>query len=263
MPSMRNLSILMAIGIVLTAAPGNAQVASAPAVTLRLAVDDSGTNAPISGAIIELVGTNAIARTDTSGAARFDGVAVGRQRVRVRAVGYRPFDALVNVIRLAPGDDSATLIDLAPIPTELRTVTVHAARVEHDPDAFEARRRAGLGHVVFDTTFQNEWARPLADVLAAHVPGVRSAVVHGMHVLVSAAPKLSFHSGGAVECPLDVWVDGVHQGGGFDPDAVSAFHVAAAEVYSTASAPVEFRRSAGGDSFGRAECGVLLLWTKR
>ena len=264
LPCMRNLLTVMALVIISARARIGAQADSTHAVTLRLAVDDSATNAPISGAIIELVGKAASARTDDGGRARFDGVALGQQHVRVRAIGYRPYNALVNVIRRAPDDDSETLIDLAPLPPELKAVKVRATRVQGDPDGFEARWRAGFGHFVLDTTFEQENTTPPADVIAEHVPGIVSTTLaDGHHIIVSAAGKFILHPPSIARCPLDVFVDGVHQGGDFDIDAIPTMVFAAAEVYSTGAIPAQFRRLRSSDSSGSPECGVLVLWTKR
>ena len=261
---MRILLIVMAVAINVGDARISAQVASTLDVTLRLAVDDSATHAPVSGAIIELVGAGASARTDEGGTARFEGVAVGQEHVRVRAIGYRPYDARVNVTRRSPDDDSATLIDLAPIPPELKTVKVRAARVERDPDGFEARRRAGFGHFVLDTTFERENTMPPADVIAEHIPGIVSTTLaDGHHIIVSAAGKFILHPPSIARCPLDVFVDGFHQGGDFDIDAIPTMAFAAAEVHSTGAIPAQFRRLRSSDSSGSPECGVLVLWTKR
>ncbi len=242
-----------------------AQVAPAgiPLTTLRLAVDDSATGQPLAGARVILLSQSTVRRADDLGRATFANVPVGYQRVRVSAIGYYPVSKIVAVSEGAQGDSSATLIDLEAVPRELDTVTTTAHRTTStaslDAGGFDMRRKMGIGHF-FDTDEidREAWRSSLAQMVAEHVPGMRDC---GNLCSVRMRTQGRFRGGGG-SCPLDVYLDGIHQSSGFNLTEFDPSDVAAIEVYTMAEAPVQYKAPAGGNSSGAAECGVLLLWLR-
>src|ERR1041385_2674135 len=62
------------------------------ASTLIVSVGDNATGAFISDAQVRLPSEGRVARTQWNGEARFSGLANGRYRIQVRAIGYAPSD---------------------------------------------------------------------------------------------------------------------------------------------------------------------------
>lgn len=257
-------AIALSAGSSLAATLG-AQVAPAgiPLTTLRLAVDDSATGQPLAGARVILVSQAKIRRADDLGRATFADVAVGYQRVRVTAIGYLPVSKLIIVRDAATGDSSATLIDLDAVPDVLDTMRTTANRVTStaklDAGGFDMRRKMGIGHF-FDTDQidREAWRSSLAQMVAEHVPGMRDCG-NVCSVRMRTQGRLR---GGNAGCPLDVYLDGIHQSSGFNLGDFDPSDIAAIEVYTMAEAPVQYKAPGGGNSSGAAECGVLLLWLR-
>lgn len=232
---------------------------------LRLAVDDATTGQPVSGARVVLVSQSATRRSDDLGRATFANVAVGYQRVRVTALGYRPVNKLIAVSEVAVGDSSATLIDLEAIAQSLDTVTTEAmhatSTLDLDAGGFDMRRKTGIGHFLDTDQIDREaWRSSLAQMIAEHVAGMRNSggeifSVRGPTQGILSNPR----SGG---CKLDVYVDGVHQSDKFKLGEVDPGDVAAMEVYTMVETPPQFKASPNGYSSGAAECGVLALWRR-
>lgn len=241
-----------------------AQVAPAgiPLTTLRLAVDDSATGQPLGGARVILLSQSTIRRADDLGRATFANVPVGYQRVRVSAIGYYPVSKIIAVSVAAAGDSSATLIDLEAVARDLDTVTTTAHRATStaslDDGGFDMRRKMGIGHFLDTDQIDREaMGFTLAQMVQEHVPGMRDC---GNVCSVRMRTQGALRGGGG--CPLDVYLDGIHQSSGFNLGDFDPSDIAAMEVYTMAEAPVQYKAPGGGNSSGAAECGVLLLWLR-
>ncbi len=257
------LSVATAACVALGHAAAQQPAGAVNQTVLRLAVDDSATGQPVSGASVVLVSQSATRRSDDLGLATFANVPVGYQRVRVTAVGYRPVSRMIAVSEVASGDSSATLIDLQGIAQPLDTVTTSAMRATStanlDAGGFDMRRRMGFGHFLDTDQIDREaWRSSLAQMIAEHVPGMRAS---GSEIFSERGPTQGIlsnpRSGG---CKLDVYVDGIHQSDKFKLAELDAGEVAAMEVYTVVEAPPQFKASPNGYSSGAAECGVLVLW---
>ena len=232
---------------------------------LRLAVDDSATGQPVSGARVVLVSQSATRQSDELGRATFSNVPVGYQRVRVLAIGYVPVSKLIIVRETAADDSSATLVDLEAVARSLDTVTTFATRATStaklDAGGFDMRRKMGFGHFLDTDQIDREaWKLSLAQMVEEHVPGMRDS---GGDVFSTRGPTQGFVSnpryGG---CKLDVYVDGIHQPDKFKLSEVDPGEIAGMEVYTLTEAPPQFKASPNGYSSGAAECGILVLWRR-
>ena len=85
---MRLIRSMLVLGTVALLSAATVLPAEAQTGTIRGRVTAQGTNAPISAAVLSLVGTNRTARTDVQGNYQFDNVPIGPIEVRVTAVGY-------------------------------------------------------------------------------------------------------------------------------------------------------------------------------
>lgn len=119
---------LLATGLALLSAVAPATAQQRGAVEGRV-VTTAGE--PLPGAVVELEGTDRVARTDTAGRFRIDGLAPGTRAVDATAVGYRSARTTVDVgttaarrvtLRLAPDPDAVTF--------RLDPLTVTATRRE-------------------------------------------------------------------------------------------------------------------------------------
>jgi hypothetical protein len=254
-------TMALAIALVVAGRPVLGQGKTSAAIdstVLRLAVDDSSTGEPISGARIELYSLSTIRRSDDLGRAAFRGVAIGYQRIRVSAIGYQPVNRIIAVSRPAAWDSAATVIDLVSTAQLLDTVRTSASRrlsrtTKLDAGGFDMRRKMGLGHFIdADLIDAEAWRSSLGDMVAEHTPGIRNNTIVGN--------VYSTRSIG--QCFLDVYVDGIHQSGAFKLDDIDPEEFAGIEVYSPTSIPAQFNTPANGHSSGSPGCGVLVLWSR-
>src|SRR5262245_55827642 len=104
---------------------------------LVVSVGDVKTGAFIPDAQVRLPALGRIVRTKWDGEARFIGVAEGRYRVQVRAIGYAPGDIELDV----KGDTASLHFELEKLNPLLDTVRVKATRIDRHLDEFETRKR--------------------------------------------------------------------------------------------------------------------------
>jgi carboxypeptidase family protein len=252
-------AVVAALTLTATAALAQQSVGAAiDSTILRLAVDDSATGQPISGARVELYSLSTVRRSDDLGRATFLGVKIGYQRVRVSAIGYQPVNRIIAVSAASVGDSTATLIDLEPTAQVLDTMTATASRrlsrtTKLDAGGFDMRRKMGLGHFLdADLIDAEAWRSSLGDMIAEHTPGIRNDSRRG-HV---------YSTRSLAECFLDVYVDGIHQSAAFKLDDLDPESFAGVEIYSATTAPVQFKTMATQNSAGSPGCGVLVLWSR-
>ena len=124
---------------------------------------------------------------------------------------------------------------------------------------FEARRKRGAGYFLTGAQLRHDRDRPLGDIVAAHIPGLR--IVYGDHLnsqyLVSLRGEgpnaLSSNSGSSL-CYVQVFINGSFVVDG-DISWINPNDVAGVEFYDVTRTPPAYRRPNG-------QCGVLLVWSR-
>lgn len=213
-------------------------------------VRHEGTRAPLAGVEVLIEGVPQRAVTRRDGRHLLDQLPAGRRTVIFRMIGYLPVYAEVF---LASGD--TTLLDAVLVPSvavlEEIDVTGWSMRgMGIGREAFEERRARGFGIFVDSTVLRRYEHRDLGDILRGH-PGITiSDRQRGGGYIISAGR-------GATRCAVQMYLDGMPLPRNQSTAIASVGSLEAVEVYrSSAETPLEY----GGP---RANCGVVLLWTRR
>lgn len=244
MPAFRPLALL-GVTLPLLAIPLAAQS------VLAGRVREDSTGRPLAGVEVVIVGSERRTLTDASGRYVLNMLPDGRRQVLFRSVGFRPVQEWVVLGRVdtvwANPMLVAQTVRLDPLVVTASPKAPRGIGVE----AFEERRRLGVGHFYDSTELRRFDHYKVADFLQ-RVPGSARR----------AGPA-------GEQCPAAIYVDGTYMGGGGAPtgtqateqprlkEIVEMVQVVAIEVYRSAAAvPVEY----GGT---RGACGVVLIWTRR
>lgn len=217
--------------------------------TLVAAVAENGTGAPIVGAEVIIIDLHRTARTNWIGEAMIGAVPAGRHRVRVRKLGYAAADIELEF----RGDTVGPVFMLTAQPPSLDTVRVTAEHASLRLQAFENRKRMGIGRFVTDSVLERDPDRSFAEVAATHFPGLILQTDHfGVPYIMSMRPQCS--AMGCGRCAPRVMLDDTPLSrDAFD--LIRTWDLAGMEYYSGNTMPVQYR-IAGSD------CGLLLLWSK-
>lgn len=231
---------LLSLGIV---APASAQRGAAPVSrgVILGAVTDTSLRA-VAGVNVEVIGTTARLTTGEDGLFRVHDVSAGEYLVWIRRLGFRPVS---HVVRVEPGDTLRLAYTIEPTLTELSTVVVTAKSLSPRMRDFEARRKFGFGQFMTQAEIEKlNFVR--LDGYLHTFSAVRLEPNRG-----SAGNTVT--SRRVARCPMTVLVDGLPRGSNTD-DLPAPREIAGIEVYAgPASAPLEF---------GKASCGIILIWTR-
>lgn len=206
---------------------------------------------PLDGARVSVWGSGREVRTGDDGRYDLTGLPLGSHTLDVRAVGFEPYRAMVEV---RPGDGAPVSVRLERL-AMLDTVRVRARRAEllgPDMVEFERRRRQGFGRF-FDS--EQLWQLGVSRIsdLFWQVPGMRVQIggPGGDRLVMRASVP-----GG--ECGPSIWVDGMPLAPEIPLDlAVRQADIRAVEVYTRAmQTPPEFSPN------GASGCGAVVVWTK-
>jgi hypothetical protein len=186
-------------------------------------------------------------RSDSAGRFLLAGLPPGALDLTIRRLDYTPAVASVDI---DAGDTAQVEIRLSVAAQQLSAVVVTAdPEVLHRLDAFEARRKEGIGH--FITRGQIEQRHPLllSDMVRL-IPGT---------VLIptdNGRTALRF-SRASRNCPPQFYVDGM-QVYGFSIDDLMPGDIDGIELYAgAAGVPPEFNRL-----HSTAICGTVVIWTR-
>lgn len=200
--------------------------------------------APQPDAQVLVAGSGLTATTDARGSFHLDGLAAGTATVEVRALGYAPTHAVVDLASGRTDTAEVRLSDRLPI---LEGQTIYGERKDrNDMTGFLKRAKGGMGTFITPEQIAQRQAFDVTDYLRT-VPGLR------------VIPGSGF--GGSIQlrnCTPTVFVDGMQLFQGADDlsELVRASEVAGIEVYnSSTSTPSEFQRGMNG-------CGAVVVWTK-
>lgn len=204
---------------------------------------------PVANARVGLMGTSAAALTRANGEFALDSLPSGTQALVVRQIGYRPTEVAVD---LSARTAARVTVRLGEQVTELSAVEIVSRREEglQKVGFLDRRRTSAGGHFIGPEQLEGRNAAKLTDVLRT-TPGLRVTDQNGQATLASTR---SASGGGCVV----LYVDGAQwqqlEAGDIDT-FVRPEEVAAIEVYTGASTPVQFT------SPGRA-CSSVVVWTK-
>lgn len=212
----------------------------------------------IRDAVIVLVPGEQRRTTDSRGRFAFSGLAPGRYIVRVRLMGYRPFERTVEVVR---GRRTPARFTLDRMPQLLGTVRVVDQDGCHDTSiqGFECRRSAGVGYYRDAAELRALNATYWADMFDG-MPGVRRGMKKGPHGLdwrLEAPPG---------RCYVSLWngqpemrVDGESS---FKPDEFwKPNDVVAIELYDDyEKVPAPYQAYAW-PTMGQ-KCGLVIYWLR-
>jgi hypothetical protein len=202
---------------------------------------------PLPGARVQLDGTTRVASTRATGDFFLDSLPAGTQTVSIRLLGYAPVEEAVDLSSREPQDITIRMTDFVPV---LEAVRVTATRERAlDAIGFTRRKRSGMGHYLEGDAI-NTNALNFSDAMRI-VPGLRTVPVGGRQMIVSSR---------SVNGCVQIWVDGNNwqqmEPGDID-DFVKPHELAAIEVYSPATTPVEFQGARG------SSCSTIVAWTTR
>ena len=240
-------------------------------------VVEDASGRPLAGVEVLLEGTSRRALTDQQGFYSLSDLTIGSQVVLFRLAGYRPVRMRVNLSRGDTTRADATLVRVSP--AEL-TPLAGAGRAALG-ESFEARRKLGLGIFIESAELrQIEHQLRLVDVLRRHgvaVLAFRDCTGTGRQrrcgMVQSRAASSNRGGNDGTPCWMQVVVDGSvvtatdapapgvsaspvprppDLSRGFDLTGIEAI-----EIYRKGSdVPPQF----GGAG---ADCGVVVLWTRR
>lgn len=200
----------------------------------------------VAGAIVTVSGGGPEARTDAHGQWVLTGVPVGTHTLEVRAIGYLPGHAPVDVVAAA----APVKVALLTIRAALDTVRVRASRVRLTGTGFDDRARSGAGRYMTAEYIARRRPNVTSDLLRT-VPGIRlDRGTLGETQLTVRGPF--------GRCAPAVYIDGHHMRGLSAEDVDSWAHpddIAGIEIYAGALVPPEFQE-------GMTGCGSIVIWTK-
>lgn len=229
-----------------------ARLASAQPAALVGRVLADRTEAPVSHAVLELPVLGRSARSDSAGVVRLANVPPGAHRVRVRAIGYQAFDA---VLRFTAAETLEPDFLLAPTVTLLRPVRVEAALTALGAarlKEFEERRRMGLGKFLDAEYFERNAGRSVASLIVARIGGLTTVGTGSGEQLRSRRYGL--------RCVPRTIVNGLPVD--MNAGALQASELIGFEFHTQSSVPARYN-IAGQKGFpGGSECGTVIFWTK-
>jgi hypothetical protein len=251
----------------------HASAASSQAVVTGVVREDS-TGRVLAGVEVQIEETSAVARTDSAG--RYTLAApTGNHIARFRLPGYKP--ERLRVIANAKGDTvhaDATLSRGDAQQLEAVEVKAHPTGPRGvGREAFAERRALGFGKFMDSTELRQADGRRLSEVLRGSlgirminfqevIPGAGRVPGKGPVEIRAASPIKTGLDGGP--CWVTVMLDGLVL---FGPGAGSKPTDFSRELSVSSLESIEYYRSPAEylTEFARrgAECGVLVLWTRR
>jgi hypothetical protein len=220
---------------------------------------------PVAGAQVSVAARPPL-RADAKGQWVLEDLPLGTRILEVRAVGFYPERRGVDVIAGAP----PIRLRLSSMQAVLDTVRVRAARMQdRRASGFEERRREGGGFYITAQDIARKNAQSTAELFTG-VRGLRvgfasdtmlsdkNAIVDPDSMKTSQRRILMRGISGDL-CSPSIFLNGLYIDR-MDVDDLDTWatprEISGIEVYSEATAPVEFQRIGKG-------CGSIVIWTKR
>ncbi|MEO7085362.1 MAG: TonB-dependent receptor [Gemmatimonadaceae bacterium] len=209
--------------------------------------DDNGK--PIAGVEVIAIKPAISSRTDSLGHFFLALLPFGPVDLVFRRISFEPIAVITEVASDDTTNVEVTLTVVAQRMTGYITVA-HTGENKRILEAFEARRRQGVGH--FITRAQIEARHPLllSDMMRM-IPGAQ--LIPGEN----GRQSLRFTGMARANCPPQFFVDGI-LAVGFTIDEMPPGDVEGVELYGgAAGVPPEYARSRG-----TSNCGSVLIWTR-
>jgi hypothetical protein len=210
-------------------------------------VKDSA-GAPIPDVEVTAVKLAKVVRTDTAGRFLISALPAGSADFSFRRLAYSP----VVLSVLVPADDTTDVeVTLGVTALQLTGVVVqeHAAKIR-TLEAFETRRKQGIGHFVTRAEIEKRHPLLLSDMMRV-IPG--AVILMGEN----GRTALRFARVGRPNCPPQFFVDGI-QVMSYSIDDMPPGDVEGVELYAGAAGlPPEFNRMRG-----TSICGTVAIWTR-
>lgn len=231
----------------------------------------------IGGAEITITELRRVARSSSSGRYFLDSIPPGLHQIAVRALGYKPLAASLNVDLTQAPDTADVDFLLTPSPIELKTVTVEGKSTPITSGKmidFERRKSAGFGQFLDRAQLQKNQDSPLSITLRTLLSvrlvvrpwqcggGFAAATGRGGESFGEAGQKL--YCGNLTfqpACYIAIYIDGARVWAWDTPeppnvDDILATELEGVELYKGASElPPELLVTGN-------KCGALLLWTR-
>ncbi len=243
---MRASPWLSVISLALAGAAGAAAPAAAQARTSGVAgvVRDS-TGTPVSVASITVDRFRAL--TDSTGRFSVGDLPAGRITLRVRRLGFRPSD---TILELVEGRRDSLMVTLVALPLELPGITTAADdRLRQYLAEYHRHREIGAGRFYDRAQITAMRVAALTDVLR-RVPGVVLVPDRSGRYMVRMGRN-------SRNCPPDYWIDNV-RAHAMNADDIPLMDVEAIEIYAgPAGLPPEYI-----NRFGNPACGAVVIWTR-
>ena len=205
--------------------------------------------APVAGARVGLMGTSAATLTRANGDFVLDSLPAGTQALVVRQIGYRPTELAVDLSSRTP---ARVTIRLGAMVVELSPVEVVSRRDEglQKVGYLDRKKTSAGGYFLGPEQLEKRNSLKFSDILRT-TPGIRVSESNGQAMITSTRGT---QGNGCVT----MYVDGA-QWQQIEPGDLDSFvqpnEVAAVEVYSGASVPVQFSTVGQG-------CAAVVVWTK-
>jgi len=209
-------------------------------------VVDASTARPITGALLQIRGTNVRNVTDDRGRFVLWGVAPGQHTLDMEMLGYAQRAEPVTAVA---GRTLELTVALSTQPIELDPISIVVRSDWLEMNGFYERREEGLqGTFVDRTEIESRAMATFRDLFTA-VPSLRVDFIDPGRTRI--VMRRNPGSGTGEGCSPQIYVDG--QRIVRDLDSIEPTIVEAMEVYAGALAPAGFGNS----------CGAILIWTRR
>lgn len=205
------------------------------------------TGAPIPNVEVTAIKAAKVVRTDTAGQFIVSGLPAGPTDLSFRRLAYAPIVLSLQV----PADDTTDVeVTLGLVAQQLTGVIVQAdAKRLRILEAFEARRKTGIGHFITRRQIAERQPMRLSDMVRL-VPGTSISESNGR-------TALRFSRSTAKACPPQFYIDGI-QATGFSIDDMPPGDVEGIELYAgPGGLPPEFNRF-----YSTVSCGTVIIWTR-
>jgi hypothetical protein len=208
--------------------------------------DSSG--APIPNVEVTAIKIAKVVRSDSAGRFVLSRLPAGSTDFTFRRLAYAPVVLSIEV----PSEDTTDVeVTLGVTALQLTGMVVqdHAARIRV-LDAFETRRKQGIGHFVTRGEIEKRHPLVLSEMMRT-IPG--AVIMPGDN----GRTALRFARVGRANCPPQFFIDGM-QVSSFSIDDMPPGDVEGVELYAGAAGlPPEFNRMRG-----TTICGTVAIWTR-
>lgn len=217
--------------------------AQTPATLIGSVRDTAGVAVPLA----QLTVAHFRVLSDSAGRFAFVSLPAGSFTIAVRRLGFEPESAQVQLVN---GRVDSLHFTLTILPGKLPGIVTDAESDERRRLAEFYRHRDGGNGGYFFNRAEIEAARVyrVSDIMR-RVPGVR--------LIADQSGRLHVRMGRSLNCPPDVWIDGM-RAEGMTVDDLSLQDVEALEIYRGPSGlPPEYN-----NRLGRPGCGSVVIWTR-